>query len=34
MTFLASLASRIYQVPEVHELTGFLYWIATGNFLR
>jgi hypothetical protein len=33
MTALASLASKIYSVREIHELVGFAYWFATGKFL-
>jgi hypothetical protein len=30
---VASLAARIYRVPEIHELVCFVYWFATGRFL-
>jgi hypothetical protein len=33
MDALASLTARIYRVPEIHELIGFVYWFATGRFL-
>jgi hypothetical protein len=33
MTLLHSFTARLYRVPEIHELIGFAYWFATGNFL-
>jgi hypothetical protein len=33
MSHLALLACKLYQVPEIHELIGFVYWCATGKFL-
>jgi hypothetical protein len=30
---VASLAARVYRVPEIHELICFVYWFATGRFL-
>jgi len=32
MTALATLASKTYGVPEIHDLIGFVYWFATGDF--
>jgi hypothetical protein len=33
MAVLVALASRVYQVPEIHELIGFVYWVVKGDFL-
>ena len=33
MTLLHSFTGKLYRVPEIHELIGFVYWFATGNFL-
>lgn len=30
---LHSFTAKLYRVPAVHELIGFVYWFATGNFL-
>lgn len=33
MTHAVSVLSKLYRVPQIHELVGFVYWFATGNFL-
>ena len=28
MTHFVSVISKVYRVPEIHELVGFVYWFA------